>query len=217
LCTACWRMCVWQELDFLALETAARYEEPYGPAHPIIRQFWDIVHGFTEVLRFGAVSGCTVLTLVCTAGREEAVVVVLYREPPRAHSWTRCPATDHRTARTRQRAVRPCFLCDYAGACLRSSKLEFPMHQASYVAHVFQPSAITRVSQQGEAGNQAAARDCTVGRLWVDVTPSCVMTATWVCHVSAHFHTTSFARTECVGSHACSGSGVGEWWRGQAG
>jgi ubiquitin-protein ligase E3 A len=50
---------VLQTLDFVALEGAARYEEPYGPEHAIIKQFWEIVHAFTESDKKLLLSFCT--------------------------------------------------------------------------------------------------------------------------------------------------------------
>ncbi len=46
----------------MALEKATLYEEPFEPTHPVIQNFWSVVHGFTQVRPVvfvcGAVAGC---------------------------------------------------------------------------------------------------------------------------------------------------------------
>ena len=92
-----------QELDFVALEKSTLYEEPFEPTHPVVVNFWSVLHSFTQVrhracmrylqalslhhLRVSAHVLCACVCWFCVlrvcmcmfTGGKEAVPVILHR------------------------------------------------------------------------------------------------------------------------------------------
>lgn len=48
-----------EDLDFVALEKSTLYEEPFEPAHPVIRNFWSVLHSFNQDEKKRFLSFCT--------------------------------------------------------------------------------------------------------------------------------------------------------------